>query len=67
MPLAGELVVTESAVKSHVSQVLRKLAARDRVQLLIAAYEAGLVGGEPSRATSPVVDVSRRARSRRRG
>ncbi len=41
--IAGELFIGEETVKSHVSEVLRKLGCRGRVQLVIAAYEAGLV------------------------
>jgi DNA-binding NarL/FixJ family response regulator len=41
--LAGNLFIGEATVKTHVSSLLTKLGCRDRVQLVVAAYEAGLV------------------------
>jgi DNA-binding NarL/FixJ family response regulator len=41
--LAEELHVSVATAKSHVSRLLMKLGARDRAQLVIAAYESGLM------------------------
>ena len=41
--IARELVVSVQTVKTHVARVLAKLSLRDRVQVVVAAYESGLV------------------------
>jgi DNA-binding NarL/FixJ family response regulator len=44
--IAAELVLSEATVKTHVAHVLTKTGLRDRVQVVVRAYETGLV--EPS-------------------
>jgi DNA-binding NarL/FixJ family response regulator len=46
--IAAALYITAGTAKTHVARLLAKLGARDRVQLVITAYQAGLVEA-PSR------------------
>src|SRR5579859_1492945 len=41
--IAAALVITPSTAKTHVSRAMSKLGARDRAQLVVLAYETGLV------------------------
>jgi DNA-binding NarL/FixJ family response regulator len=41
--IADGLVISPLTVKSHVSRILTKMGARDRTQLVVMAYESGLV------------------------
>lgn len=41
--IAAALYITAGTAKTHVARLLAKLGARDRVQLVITAYQAGLV------------------------
>jgi DNA-binding NarL/FixJ family response regulator len=41
--ICAELVISDATVKTHVARILQKLGLRDRVQVVIYAYESGLV------------------------
>jgi DNA-binding NarL/FixJ family response regulator len=41
--IAERLVISKLTAKTHVSRAMVKLGARDRIQLVVFAYESGLV------------------------
>ena len=45
--IAASLYVSPATIKTHISRLLMKLAARDRAQLIVIAYETGLVAAQP--------------------
>jgi DNA-binding NarL/FixJ family response regulator len=47
--IGGELYISETTVKTHVTHILQKLGLRDRVQAVVLAYQAGLFEAENSR------------------
>jgi DNA-binding NarL/FixJ family response regulator len=50
--LAGQLVVSEATIKSHIGSIFAKLGARDRAAAIVFAYDHGLVQpGRGSRST----------------
>jgi DNA-binding NarL/FixJ family response regulator len=49
--IATALVVEESTIRSHIKRILMKLELRDRVQIVIFAYETGV--NQPSGAANP--------------
>jgi DNA-binding NarL/FixJ family response regulator len=50
--ISARLVVEDATVRSHIRRILMKLRLRDRIQIVIYAYETGIIRPAPG-ATPP--------------
>jgi DNA-binding NarL/FixJ family response regulator len=57
--IAERLVVTPATAKTHVGRARRKLGARDRAQLVVYAYETGLVAARSAAPDEPAAGAAR--------
>jgi DNA-binding NarL/FixJ family response regulator len=46
--IAEQLVISKATARTHVGRAMVRLGARDRAQLLVVAYQTGLVGPGPA-------------------
>ena len=44
--IGQELFISETTVKTHVTHILSKLGLRDRVQVVVLAYQTGIVDAD---------------------
>jgi DNA-binding NarL/FixJ family response regulator len=51
--IADSLVLAEQTVKTHVGRILAKLQLRDRAQVVVSAYESGLITPGPTTPGCP--------------
>jgi DNA-binding NarL/FixJ family response regulator len=51
--IAGHLTLSPLTVKTHANHAMTKLGARDRAQLVVLAYQAGLAGTQNHAAARP--------------
>ncbi|WP_213450338.1 response regulator [Rhizomonospora bruguierae] len=51
--IAGSACISHTTAKTHVSRILTKLGARDRAQLVVIAYESGLVTPRAGQGSKP--------------
>lgn len=60
--IAGQLYLSDATVKSHVARILARLGLRDRVQIVVFAYENGIIRpGESSQAEDRKPQPGRRS------
>lgn len=45
--IAAKLVISPLTARTHIARAITKLGLRDRVQLVILAYETGLISADP--------------------